>query len=138
MFKRLFFLGLASALLSMIVGVVYTIGYKPIADFTDGLSIPMFSLDLLLKSLAFTMGASILYFGIKSVFRNTSIAEFVHYLLVSIVCLTLVLLVISMQDPEFKTLNAQENSWAYKGYVMPLIFFPALSWITLKSLFVKQ
>lgn len=138
MFKRLFFLGLSSAALATIVGVVYTVGYRPIADFMDGRSVGMFSLDLFVRSLTLTMGASIVYFGLRQVVKAAGIAEFIHHLLISIVCLVLVLFVISMQDPEFKTLNAQENSWAYKGYVMPLIFFPALSWITLKSLFVKQ
>ena len=37
----------------------------------------------------------------------------------------------------FKNEDAQMMIDYYKGFVMPMLFFPALSWMTFKPLFIK-
>jgi hypothetical protein len=43
-----------------------------------------------------------------------------------------------MDDPKFKNEDAQLFIDYFKGFIMPLIFFPVLSYFTIKPLFEKN
>jgi hypothetical protein len=81
--------------------------------------------------------ASILFFGISKIITNKSIATFLFNLLLSGVSIALVFYVLKSNDPTFKNEDAELMKDFFKGFLMPMLFFPALSWFTFKPLIIK-
>jgi hypothetical protein len=45
--------------------------------------------------------------------------------------------VLKSNDPTFKNEDAELMKDFFKGFLMPMLFFPALSWFTFKPLIIK-
>lgn len=134
MFKRFFFLALASGLFSSLISWIYSSIYKSIiADFTEVSGY----WHLLCFSLMITLGISILGAGIYALFKNKAVASFASNFILSGFSVALVFYVFTMNDPEFKNEDSMAMIDYFKGYLIPFVFIPALSWMSFKPLFIK-
>nr|WP_294860170.1 hypothetical protein [uncultured Fluviicola sp.] len=135
MFKRFFFLGATSGLVASFVEWIYSSIYKGmIADFTEATGF----WHLLCFSLMITLGSSIIGAVIYSLLKNRSLAAFICNFILSGFSVALVFYVFLMDDPEFKNEDAMAMIDYFKGYLIPFVFIPALSWMSLKPLFIKH
>jgi len=135
MFKNIFFTGLVSAALSIIACLVYSTGYfSIIVDFSEGASF----VKIGSYCLATAMTATFVYFGVSKVFKKENAAEFVFNLIFALASLLSVFVVLNAQDPEFVNEEANLFLEYYKGFIMPMLFFPALGWMIAKPLFHKS
>ena len=135
MFKRFFFLPLASGIFSSLVSLIYAYAYKSLVkvDFTEATGF----LYLTCFSLMITIGISILATGIYSLVKNKAMASFVSGFILSGFSVALVFYILKMNDPEFKNEDAAIMIDYFKGYMIPFAFIPALSWFSFKPLFIK-
>jgi hypothetical protein len=134
MFARIFSLGIISSLFATFVSVVYTSFYtNVIVDFSEVASV----IKILAYNVMIGTFASILFFGISKIITNKSIATFLFNLLLSGVSIALVFYVLKSNDPTFKNEDAELMKDFFKGFLMPMLFFPALSWFTFKPLIIK-
>jgi len=134
MFKRFFFLALVAGLFSSLVSWIYSSIYKSIiADFTEVSGY----WHLLCFSLMITLGISILGAGIYALVKNKSLAGFICNFILSGFSISLVFYIFTMNDPEFKNEDAMVLIDYFKGYLIPIAFIPALSWMSFKPLFIK-
>ncbi len=134
MFKRFFFLALASGLFSSIISWIYSSIYKSmIADFTEVSGY----WHLLCFSMMITLGVSILAAGIYALVKNRSLASFICNFILSGFSISLVFYIFTMNDPELKNEDAMAMIDYFKGYLIPIAFIPALSWMSFKPLFIK-
>ncbi|MEN9977780.1 MAG: hypothetical protein RLZZ493_799 [Bacteroidota bacterium] len=134
MFARIFSLGIISSLFATVVSVVYTSFYtNVIVDFSEVASV----VKILAYNVMIGTFASILFFGISKIITNKSIATFLFNLLLSGVSIALVFYVLKSNDPTFKNEDAELMKDFFKGFLMPMLFFPALSWFTFKPLIIK-
>ena len=79
---------------------------------------------------------SVIYYLLKGfLLKQGILADLLSGLLFSAATVALVFYVLKMQDPVFKTEDAQLFVDFYKGFLMPMLFFPLLAWFTLKPLF---
>lgn len=135
MFKRFFFLALTAGLFSTLISWAYSSVYKSmIADFTEVSGF----WHLLCFSLMITLGISILATGIYALLKNKSLAAFISSFILSGFSVSLVFYVFSMDDPEFKNEDAMAMIDYFKGYLIPFVFIPALSWMSFKPLFISN
>lgn len=135
MFKQCFFLGLAAGVLATTVCMAYTEVYAGlgIADFSE--AVPL--LQVAAKCFVITMTACFIFYGANKVLKKEYYAEFVFNLLFAGACVGLVFLVFKSNDPEFKNEDAMIMVDYFKAFVLPMVFFPALSWLILKPLFIR-
>ena len=135
MFKSSFLTGIASGIVATIACLIYSNLYASIlVDFTEATSITFLLANCMMVSII----ACFVFFGITKIIRNQRIAEFTFNLLLTFSSIGLVFLFLKSNDPEFKNEDAQLMIDYYKGFVMPMLFFPALSWMTFKPLFIKS
>ena len=135
MFKNIFLTGLVSAVLSITACLIYSTGYfSIIVDFSEGATFVKIASYCLLAA----MSASFVYFGISKIFKKGNIAEFVFNLIFALVSLLSVFNVLNSLDPEFVNEDAMLMIDYYKGFIMPMLFFPALGWMIAKPLFHKS
>lgn len=104
-----------------------------IADFTEASGY----WHLLCFSGMITFGISILGAGIYALIKNKSVASFVCNFILSGFSVALVFYVFTMNDPEFKNEDSMAMIDYFKGYLIPFVFIPALSWMSFKPLFIK-
>lgn len=134
MFKHFFFLAAASGLFASLVSWIYSSIYKNmIADFTEASGY----WHLLCFSGMITLGISILGAGIYALIKNKAAASFVSNFILSGFSVALVFYVFTMNDPEFKNEDSMAMIDYFKGYLIPFVFIPALSWMSFKPLFIK-
>jgi len=134
MFKRFFFLALTAGLFSSVIAWAYSSVYKNnIADFTEATGY----WHLLCFSLMITLGISILSAGIYALLKNKSVAAFICNVILSGFSVSLVFYVFTMNDPEFKNEDSMAMIDYFKGYMIPFVFIPSLSWMSFKPLFIK-
>jgi ABC-type branched-subunit amino acid transport system permease subunit len=129
MFKRTLFLGIVSGLLAGIAGLIYARVYYTAneADFSKVVtSVKIVSASVFGGVLA-AIGYTLLLRTLKA--RG----EIVFNLLFTIVSFGSLLLPIVYKLP--LTIETPE---LFPGMVIPMHFFPALGWYTLKPLFIKQ
>lgn len=134
MFKRFFFLAATSGLFASLISWIYSSLYKNmIADFTEASGF----WHLLCFSGMITFGISILGAGIYALIKNKAVASFVCNFILSGFSVALVFYVFTMNDPEFKNEDSMAMIDYFKGYLIPFVFIPALSWMSFKPLFIK-
>lgn len=135
MLKQIFINGLVSGVLAIIASLVYTKGYFSIlVDFSEGIG----STTIILHCLIAAMSASLIYMVLFKLISHKSLADFIFNLLFAIVSLGLVFYVLNSPDPEFNNEDAAIFVDYYKGFLMPMLFFPALGWMIAKPLFIKN
>lgn len=104
-----------------------------IADFTELTGF----WHLVCFSLMITLGISMLGAGIYAILKNKSLAAFICNFILSGFSIALVFYVFTMDDPEFKNEDSMMMIDYFKGYLIPFVFIPALSWMSFKPLFIK-
>lgn len=135
MFKNFFILGIVSAIASTIACFAYTsLYYSKIVDFSEANGIVMLASGCFLVA----MIAVVLNVVSRIVLKKVALADFAFNLIFSLVSIAFVFIVLGANDPDFKTENAQLFAEFYKGFVMPMLFFPILTWFTFKPLIIKS
>jgi ABC-type branched-subunit amino acid transport system permease subunit len=129
MFKRALLLGIVSGLLAGIAGLVYARVYYTAneADFSKVASAVKIISSSLFGGILAAIGYTILVRALKT--RG----EIVFNLLFTIFSFASLLLPIAYKLP--LTIETPE---LFPGMVIPMHFFPALGWYTLKPIFIKS
>jgi len=129
MFKKALLLGIVSGLLAGIAGLIYAHLYYSIneADFSKVAP----TIRIIASSLAGGVLAAI-GFTILNKWLNRN-GEIVFNLLFSIISFASLLMPIAYKLP-----TSLETPELFPGMVIPMHFFPALAWFTLKPLFIRQ
>lgn len=135
MIKNAFFLGLTTALMSALACFVYSeMYYSIVIDYSEGLGLS--------KILGYCGAAGMigfaLYFGLSKIVKKPFLVDFIFNFLISMASLAAVFVVLKADDPVFKNGDAQFMVEFYKGFVMPMLFFPPLIWMTFKPLFIRR
>jgi hypothetical protein len=135
MFKGFFFLGLGSAVLSSVAALIYAfIYYSNLVDFSEATG----ALRIVSGCFMLCMSAVFFAFLMNLMIKNRSLSEGITNLTISVVSMGLVLLVLGADDPVFENEDAQLMIDYYKGFLMPMLFFPALAWFTLKPILIRK
>jgi ABC-type branched-subunit amino acid transport system permease subunit len=129
MFKRSLILGIVSGLLAGIAGLLYAHLYYSIneADFSKVAS----SIRIIASSLAGGVLAAIGFTILNKWLKRNG--EIVFNLLFSTISFASLLMPIAYKLP-----TSLETPELFPGMVIPMHFFPALAWFTLKPLFIRQ
>ncbi|HVU56269.1 MAG TPA: hypothetical protein VHD83_14490 [Puia sp.] len=129
MFKKALLLGIVSGLLAGIAGLIYAHLYYSIneADFSKVAS----SVRIVVSSLAGGVLAAIGFTLLNKWLKSKG--EIVFNLLFSILSFASLLSPIAYKLPT--TLDTPE---LFPGMVIPMHFFPALAWFTLKPVFIRK
>jgi len=128
MFKKALTLGIVSGILAGIAGLIYAHLYYSIneADFSKVAS----SIRIIASSLAGGIMAAIGFTLLNKWLKRNG--EIVFNLLFSILSFASLLMPIA-----FKLPTSLETPELFPGMVIPMHFFPALAWFTLKPLFIR-
>ncbi len=129
MFKRIFFWGLASGLLAAVGALVFQRihQFATYADFTKVVTVPL----LLAVNLGVCLSAAIVYWGLVRWLNRKG--ELIFNLLFSIISFASItwslayILPLEIETPEL-----------FPGLTVPMHFFPALAWFTLRPFFAKE
>ena len=129
MFKKALILGIISGLLAGVAGLIYAHLYYSIneADFSKVTS----SVRIVAASVAGGVLAAIGYTALDKWLKDKG--EIVFNLLFTIVSFASLLTPIAYRLP-----RELETPELFPGMVIPMHFFPALAWYTLKPLFIRQ
>jgi len=134
MFKNSFFLGLIAGIASSIACYAYSkFYYSIIVDFSEAVNLT----TILAGCFGFTVFAAIMRYGLKRIINSNRLSEVSVNLIISMVSIGLVFYVLNTNDPQFKNEDAQLMADFYKGFIMPMLSFPALAWFTFTPLFTK-
>jgi ABC-type branched-subunit amino acid transport system permease subunit len=129
MFKKALFLGIVSGLLAGIAGVIYARLYYKIneADFSKVASTAKIIAGSLFGGVLAGVGYTLLTRWLKNK------GEIVFNLLFTLISYATLLAPIAARLPQ--NIN---NPELFPGMVIPMHFFPALAWFTLKPLFIRS
>lgn len=137
MFKKSLFLGLTTAVAATVACLIYAKFYMGILyDF----SVVFDLTKVFAYYLMFGVSAAIIQFTVHKVIGRERLAEFVLNLLITLVAIFAVLYVMKMDDPQElydwdKYPDYEYCADFFKGFITPMIFLPALAWLTFKPLF---
>lgn len=135
MFKHFFFLGLGAAVLSSGACMIYsTMYYSKLVDFSEAAG----AFKIISGCVMFCMTAVFLAFLLNVLIKNKTVRDVITNLVISAASMGLVFVVLGSDDPVFKNEDAQLMIDYYKGFIMPMLFFPALAWFTLKPILIKK
>ena len=129
MFKKLFFQGISAGILSAVACIIYNRIYffATEIDFSKVVNVPV----LIGVNLAACMLAAVVYWIFKRLLkRNADIFfnfSFTILSFASVIYPISVSLPLSIKNPEL-----------FPGLTVPMHFFPALAWFTVKPLFFKE
>jgi hypothetical protein len=129
MFKRLLLLGLVSGILAGIAGLIYERVYR--ASLGVDFSTVVASFSIMASSMLGGILAAFGYWLLDKIFKGKG--EIVFNFLFTILSFASILgplatkLPLDIESPEL-----------FPGLTVPMHFFPALAWFTLKPLFIKQ
>jgi len=126
MFKNHFYHGLTSGIMAALAAIIYSRihFFATQADFSGIINLgTMISLNLI-GCLIF----SIVYYFFTGMWKKKGIIVF--HLLITILSFAAVIIPISISLP-----LTVKNPELFPGLAVPMIFFPALAWFTLKPLF---
>lgn len=129
MFKKALSLGIVSGFLAGMAGIIYAHLYYSIneADFSKVAS----SIRVIMSSLGGGVLAAIGFTLLNKWLKRNG--EIVFNLLFSILSFASLLMPIA-----FKLPTSLETPELFPGMVIPMHFFPALAWFTLKPLFIRH
>jgi hypothetical protein len=129
MFKNHFYHGLTSGVMAAIAAIIYNrIHYFATeADFSDIINVgTMAGFNLVISLLI-----SISYHFYIRVFKHKRIIIF--NLMISILSFAAIIIPVSVTLP-----LSIKNPELFPGLAVPMMFFPALAWFTLKPLFISE
>ena len=129
MFKRIFFHGLTAALFTAIAAIIYERIYffATEADFSKVLN----TVSIIGLSIIVCLLAAFVYWGMVAWLKKKG--ELIFNFLFSVISFACVMIPISLTLPldiKFPEL--------FPGLAVPMVFFPEISWYTVKPLFTKQ
>ena len=137
--SRIILHSFSTALLAALACFLYATFYYTLVDFSEGLSKYIIFIAFFKNCLLAATLMSIIYYSLKGfLLKRGILADLLSGLLFSAASVALVFYVLKMQDPVFKTEDAQLFVDFYKGFLMPMLFFPILAWFTLKPLFLLK
>lgn len=129
MFKKIFFHSVVAGILAAIAGMIYNRIYffATETDFSKILN----PVSIISLSIAVSVIASFIYWALAYWLKRRG--EIVFNFLFSIISFAMVMIPISISLPlEIK------NPELFPGLAVPMIFFPALAWYTVKPLFTHS
>jgi ABC-type branched-subunit amino acid transport system permease subunit len=129
MFKRALFLGIVSGLLAGVAGVIYAGMYYKINEADFSRVAP--TLRIMAASLFGGVLAAIGYTVLNKWLRTKG--EIVFNLVFTILSFASLLLPIG-----YRSNPPMDTPELFPGMVIPMHFFPALAWFTLKPLFIRS
>lgn len=134
-FKKDFFLGISAGLLATLACIIYTKMYFSIlVDFSETTG----PLKLLMNCILVTTGACFLHYILHYVLKRDFLADFLFNLIFVMFSVSMVFYILKMDDPTFKNEDASLMIDYYKGFLMPMVFFPALAWFILHPVFFRK
>jgi len=134
-FKKSFFLGIGSGLLATLACWIYTQMYFDIlVDFSETTGV----MKLLMNCILVTTGACFLHFILHYILKKEFLAEFLFNMIFTLFSVSMVFYILKMDDPTFKNEDASLMVDYYKGFLMPMVFFPALAWFILRPLLIRK
>jgi hypothetical protein len=131
MFKKALLLGIVSGLLAGFVSLAYSHIYVSSEDGTDGFLKIASPAGIIIGSLAGGVLAAIGYWSLNRLLKHNG--EIVFNFLFVILSFAAMLPAFGAKLP--RELTAPE---LFPGMVIPMHFFPALAWFTLKPLFFRH
>jgi hypothetical protein len=136
MFIRLFIVTLMAALFGTGVGMAYNTVYAKILtmDFSEGASLSR----LLVYNVMFCFGTALVYFAISKAVKKDNLASFLTNFIAAGASIALVFYQLTLPDPKFTNESVQGMESYYNTFFIPILFFPALSWMTFKTLLKKN
>lgn len=134
MFRQLFILGLVSGGASSFACYIYASQYWQLVDFSEATSVPF----LVGMCFAVAMLACFGNFGLRKLIKKPALADFVFNAVFSMLSITMVFVILIAEDPQFENPDVALMAEYFKGYLMPIVFFPSLTWFTFKPLIVRQ
>ena len=140
MIKCAIFHALTASAFSAIVCYCYAAFYfNLIVDFSEGASMWSLMGRFFVLSGLLTLPISICYQLVIHFFpKKNRLGEFLLGLIFSGLTIGLVLYVLKMKEPVFKKEDTLLFVDFYKGFLMPMLFFPLLSWFTFKPFFATK
>lgn len=129
MFKRIFFLGILSGILAAIAGIIYNRIYffATETDFSKILN----TTSIIGLNLVICLITCFIYWALVYWLKRKG--EIIFNFILAILSFAMVIIPISLSLPlEIK------NPELFPGLAVPMVFFPALAWHTLKHLFIKE
>ena len=137
--SRIILHSFSSGLLAALACFLYATFYYTLVDFSEGLSKVVIFITFFKNCFLSAIIMSVIYYLLKGfLLKQGILADLFSGLLFSAATVALVFYVLKMQDPVFKTEDAQLFVDFYKGFLMPMLFFPILAWFTLKPLFLLK
>jgi len=129
MFKRAFIHGLVAAALAAIAGIIYNRIYyfATETDFSKIINVG----SIIGISVLVCMVATLIYFGLVKWLGKTG--EVIFSFLFSIISFACVMIPISISLP----LDIKSPE-IFPGLAVPMVFFPAIAWYTIKPLFAVK
>lgn len=129
MFKRAFIHGLVAAVLAAIAGIIYNRIYyfATETDFSKIINVG----SIIGISVLICMVATFIYFGLVKWLGRTG--EIIFNFLFSILSFACVMIPISISLP----LDIKSPE-IFPGLAVPMVFFPAIAWYTVKPLFAGK
>lgn len=126
MFKRIFFLGIAAGFLAGLAGIIYNRIYffATETDFSKILN----SVSIIGLNVMICLIICLIYWALVYWLKRKG--EIVFNFLIAILSFAMVIIPISISLP----LNIK-NPELFPGLAVPMVFFPALAWHTLRPLF---
>lgn len=136
MFVRILIISIVAALFGTLVGIVYTSVYATLMtmDFSEGASFTR----LLVYNLMFCLGTCLFYFAISKAIKKDKWASFLTNFIAAGAAIGLVFFQLTLPDPKFTNESVQGMEMFYNTFFIPILFFPALSWMTFKTLISKD
>ena len=129
MLKKLLILGVVSGLLAGIAGLIYQKVYA--SSLGDGFTNVATPVNIMVSSLLGCLIAAVGYFLLSKVLKSNT--EAVFNLLFTIITFATILGPIAAKLP-----LETEMPELFPGLAIPMHFFPALAWFTLKPLFARS
>ena len=138
--KRAIIHALTASVFSAIVCYCYAAFYfNLIVDFSEGASMWSLMGRFFVLSGLLTLPISICYQLVIHFFpKKNRLGEFLLGLIFSGLTIGLVFYVLKMKEPVFKKEDTLLFVDFYKGFLMPMLFFPLLSWFTFKPFFATK
>lgn len=136
MFIRIFIIAIVSALFGTLISMMYSGVYAKILtmDFSEGASF----VRLLAYNTMFCVGTGLFYAIISKAVKKDKWATFLTNFIASAAAIGLVFYQLTLPDPTFKDESVAGMESYFNTFFIPILFFPALSWMTFKSLISKD
>lgn len=137
MIVRLSILALLSGAFGTAVTAAY--GYVFAKNLTDFGSYAPSLLYSVAYNFVITIGAAILFFVIHKASKRFYLTDFIISFGLAVVAVVLTLMTSLNEFPNFSgNMDLEIMSFMYFALVMPMIYFPVLSWFAFKPLIIKK